>query len=111
MDEARRRILVVEDDSLVRQIIVDMLNISDYDLIEAASGHEALLLIDKRDSVYLLITDLNMPGMDGVELATKCAVFILKSRFSSSARGSTFFRRGLLQSRIDIFRNRFDCAS
>jgi CheY-like chemotaxis protein len=69
MDEARRRILVAEDDPLIREIIVDMLVMLDFDLIVAASGHEALRLIDMSDGADLLITDLNMPGMDGIELA------------------------------------------
>ena len=69
MDEVRRRILVAEDDPLVRRIIIDMLDMSDFDLIEAASGHEALRLMDIANGADLLITDLNMPGMDGIELA------------------------------------------
>lgn len=69
MSEARYRILVAEDDTIVRQIIVDTLDMCDFDLIQAASGHEALRLINKPDGVDLLITDLKMPGMDGIELA------------------------------------------
>lgn len=46
-----------------------MLDVADFDLIEAASGHEALRIIKRSGGMDVLITDLSMPGMDGIELA------------------------------------------
>ena len=66
------RILVVEDLDIVREVIVDALNLSGYEVIEAADGEAALALIEKdMDGVDLLITDIVMPRMDGKELAKR----------------------------------------
>ena len=65
----RRVILVVEDDPLVRQLVVELLSEqTDFDVHGAVGGTEVLrLLTSVRPHVVLL--DLALPGMDGVELA------------------------------------------
>jgi CheY-like chemotaxis protein len=60
----------VDDEQDVRTIIAEMLREKDYDVLEAASGHEALAASDAHPgNIDLLLTDLIMPGMTGRMLA------------------------------------------
>ncbi len=61
------KILVAEDDPEARELLVLLLGGSDYDVLEAADGIEALDLL-KSEHPDLLITDIVMPRMDGYEL-------------------------------------------
>ena len=62
------RILVVEDDKNLRRLIVTTLKRNDYETYEATNGIEALDVIEK-EYVDLVISDIMMPEMDGIELA------------------------------------------
>jgi two-component system chemotaxis response regulator CheY len=62
-----KRIVVAEDFNVSRKIIVSTLTKEGYSVMEAADGNEALGLFDGRP-VDLLITDFNMPNMNGAEL-------------------------------------------
>lgn len=63
-------ILLVDDEQDVRTIIGEMLREKNYDVLEAASGHEALAASDAHPGdIDLLLTDLIMPGMTGRMLA------------------------------------------
>ena len=65
-----RRILVVDDDKGVRDTMTGILTDLGYDVAVAADGAEALALI--QDATFgLVLTDLNMPGMDGWSLAER----------------------------------------
>jgi excisionase family DNA binding protein len=65
---ARRRILLVDDEESIRRLLSTMLE-SAYDVEIAANGETALRLLREPDAHYdLLISDLNMPGMDGLTL-------------------------------------------
>ncbi|HXR01263.1 MAG TPA: response regulator [Pseudomonas sp.] len=72
MSDPLSTILVVEDDSIVRMLIVDVLEELEYKVLEAADGKEALAFLEKQDEVIdLLMTDKGLPDMDGIELANK----------------------------------------
>lgn len=58
------QILVVDDDSQLREAIVDTLMITGYACIEASNGDEALSILLKRN-VDMVISDIQMDGMDG----------------------------------------------
>ena len=60
-------ILAVDDSASMRQMVSFTLKGAGYDVIEAADGVEALNLA-KSKSVNLVITDVNMPNMDGISL-------------------------------------------
>ena len=69
---AAETILVVEDEVLVRMVIADYLRECGYKVIEAASGDEALQILQRRDiAVDVVFSDVEMPGgMDGFALST-----------------------------------------
>jgi PAS domain S-box-containing protein len=70
----RRTILLVEDESLIRESSVEFLTRAGFDVIAAASGEEALESIKKRPGkLDLLITDIALPKMSGPELAATIA--------------------------------------
>lgn len=63
-------ILVVEDDAIVRMLIVDVLEELDYKVLEADGSEQALeILVDTASHIDLMMTDVGLPGMDGRELA------------------------------------------
>lgn len=65
-------ILVVEDDEALRKLITALLGNVGYKVLEAANGDAALELMRTRDGkVALLLTDMLMPGMSGVELSAQ----------------------------------------
>lgn len=66
----RGKILVVDDEPLVRWSVCRFLEGEGFIALEASSGPEALRLIQQED-IWILITDLMMPDMDGVELIRK----------------------------------------
>jgi CheY-like chemotaxis protein len=63
-----KRILVVDDEKAIRDILSDILNVWGYQVAVASSGIEALNLFLTR-SFDLVLTDLNMPGIDGWTVA------------------------------------------
>ena len=62
------RILLVDDEDLVRSGTAEMLSDLGYSVLEANSGAEALRLLRSGEPVDLMITDYLMPGMNGVQL-------------------------------------------
>jgi DNA-binding NtrC family response regulator len=61
------RILIVDDENIVRESLRDWLNIAGYDVDAAASGEEALPIV-KEKKITIMVTDLVMPGINGIEL-------------------------------------------
>lgn len=64
------RILIVEDEMIVRLIGSDTLADAGYEVVEAETADEALLILDQHSDIEVLFTDIRMPGsMNGLELA------------------------------------------
>ncbi|MGB3562372.1 MAG: sigma-54 dependent transcriptional regulator [Thermoanaerobaculia bacterium] len=63
----RTRVLVVDDESIIRESLRDWLTGAGYEILTAGSGEEALRLV-RQESVKIMLADLVMPGMDGIEL-------------------------------------------
>jgi len=64
-------VLVVDDDASVLEVVAAMLEDLGCDVISASSGMEALDQLRRNEHISILITDINMPGMDGHELAER----------------------------------------
>ncbi len=62
-----KTILVVDDEELIRSLLNEFLTGLDYKVIEAADG-KAGLDIFKREHIDLVISDIRMPGMSGMDL-------------------------------------------
>ena len=62
------RVLVVEDDASVRSFVSAGLAMMGFDTMEAASGEEALKILEQEEPVQIVFSDVVMPGMDGVHL-------------------------------------------
>lgn len=72
MSAAPSTILVVEDDAIVRMLIVDVLEELEYQVLEAADAEEALKIVQDTDqTIDLMMTDVGLPDMDGKQLAFK----------------------------------------
>ena len=65
------RILVVDDDESIRRYIVKLLSQSGYDVLAASSGKDALKELRTIQDVSLVILDILMPDMDGLETLTE----------------------------------------
>ena len=62
-------ILLVEDDLLVRNILVQMLTAAGYEVLENSGPREALKVFEERkDDIDLIVTDVVMPGMSGLQM-------------------------------------------
>jgi len=66
----RRLILIVEDDDDSREMLAHMIRAWDADVVVASDGVEALRQVDRRRP-DLILTDLTMPELDGLELAAE----------------------------------------
>jgi DNA-binding response OmpR family regulator len=66
--EHNLRILIVEDDPNIRQLLKDLLKTDNHDVSVAADGESALKFLQS-DRFDLLITDLGLPGISGWELS------------------------------------------
>lgn len=62
-----KRIMTVDDSATIRQMVALTLRDAGYEVVEAVDGRDALRLL-AQESVDMLITDLNMPNLDGVGL-------------------------------------------
>jgi CheY-like chemotaxis protein len=62
------RLLVVDDDPDVLEVVMQQMEAAGYSVSIAESGAGALELLDADASVELIVSDLSMPGMDGVQL-------------------------------------------
>lgn len=61
------KILIVDDEQNIRNILCETLKKDEYEIFEASSGQEAIELLDA-NSIDLMITDLVMPGKTGLDL-------------------------------------------
>ena len=70
MQKSKIVVLVVEDEPLVRMTAVDAVEEAGFEALEAANADAAIAILEKRNDIRILFTDINMPGsMDGMKLA------------------------------------------
>ena len=63
-----RTILVVEDEAIVRMLLVDALEEQGYTVLEAEDGNAALEIVASSEQIDLLVTDVGLPGINGRQL-------------------------------------------
>jgi DNA-binding response OmpR family regulator len=68
MAEQAAHIMVVDDEATARVSLAEILRLEGYQIATAASGEEALSLMDKSEPFDLMVLDIKMPGMSGLEV-------------------------------------------
>lgn len=66
-----KTILIVDDSSSMRMVVKIALERAGYAVLEAADGVEGMEKLEKAGRVNLIVSDVNMPRMDGFEFVTK----------------------------------------
>lgn len=69
-----RRILIIDDDPMIRHIVKSILSAEGHDIVEAEHGEAAAALIDAEPrpvAFSCIICDVNMPGLSGFELLSR----------------------------------------
>ncbi|MGO6999407.1 response regulator [Rhizobium leguminosarum] len=70
MKNGKAVVLVVEDSTIIRMGAVDLVISAGYEALEACDADEAIGILESRDDVDLVFTDVQMPGtMDGIKLS------------------------------------------
>jgi PAS domain S-box-containing protein len=95
-------ILVVEDEEAVRKFACRVLRLSGYEVLEASTGSQAVLLSERHPGqIHLMLTDVIMPQMNGPELASRlaCVRPQMKVLYMSGYTGDATAHGGL---RLDV---------
>ena len=79
-----KTVLIVDDSASLRTVVRLALVRAGYDVIEAADGVEGLSQLDGASKVHLIVSDVNMPKMDGIAFVTQ----VSNTRVTSSRRWS-----------------------
>jgi len=66
-----KTILIVDDSSSLRTVVRLALGRAGYDVLEAGDGVEGLSELDKAAKVHLIVSDVNMPNMDGITFVSR----------------------------------------
>jgi len=96
------KVLVVDDSRLSRGLVRDLLQVHQYQVLEASSGAEALAALERAPDIRLVITDYSMPGMDGFELtkeirrrhSKESLAIIGISAFGNNTMAARFMKNG-----------------
>jgi DNA-binding response OmpR family regulator len=94
------RIMVVDDEATLRISLAETLRLEGYEVATAASGEEALSVLSKSRPFDLMVLDLKMPGIDGLEVTETVqeqypgTVIILLTAFGTLETAIQAIRRG-----------------
>ncbi len=102
-------ILVVEDETMVRELAARTLRQFGYEVLEAGAGEDALLLFERADKVDLILTDVIMPTINGPELVDKIREThpAIKVLYMSGYTEDVLEHRGMLDSEVDYISKPF----
>ena len=59
------KVLIVDDEKLIREVIIEYLKNEEMDYLEASDGEEAVELVRKNEDISIIVMDIMMPNMDG----------------------------------------------
>ncbi len=85
-----KRILIVDDNLMMRRLIRNVFREDNYIIKEARNGMEGLKLIDK-DSYDLVITDIVMPEMEGIEFIIRLKKNFPKTKIIAISGGQPYY--------------------
>ncbi|HXC54879.1 MAG TPA: PAS domain-containing protein [Rhizomicrobium sp.] len=94
-------VLVVEDEAVVRLLIVEVLNDLGYRALEAADGPSALRILQSQQRIDLLVSDIGLPGLNGRQLADAARAtrpdlkVLFMTGYAENAAGSAFLEPGM----------------
>ena len=70
MNNGKAVVLIVEDSTIIRMGAVDLVLAAGYEALQASNADEAIRVLESRNDIDLVFTDVQMPGtMDGMKLA------------------------------------------
>jgi PAS domain S-box-containing protein len=103
-------VLVVEDEPVVRGVLLEMLAEQGYRTLEAVDGPSGLAILNSGQRVDLLVTDVGLPGMNGRQLADQARETRpdLKVLFITGYAGSAAVSDGVLQPGMEMITKPFD---
>jgi PAS domain S-box-containing protein len=103
-------VLVVEDEPVVRGVIVEMLQDQGYRPLEAVDGPAGLRILQRGERVDLLVTDVGLPGMNGRQLADQARESRpgLKILFITGYAENVAIAQGFLQPGMEMITKPFD---
>jgi PAS domain S-box-containing protein len=103
-------VLVVEDEPVVRSVILEMLQDHGYRTLEAVDGPSGLRILSQGERVDLLVTDIGLPGMNGRELADYARELRpdLRILFITGYAENTAMAGGFLLPGMDMITKPFD---
>jgi PAS domain S-box-containing protein len=107
-------ILLVEDESQIRQLAKTILETLGYRVLEASSPGEAIVLCEKHPrSIHLLLTDMVMPNMNGKELEGKIRAMMPRVRtlFMSGYTGDVIAQHGVFDETVHFLPKPFSVRS
>jgi CheY-like chemotaxis protein len=107
--EAETGILVVDDDPDVRQIVSEYLEYRGYGVLQAGNGSEALDVLRDNPALRLVISDVRMRGLSGLELAARAAqdypdvrIILISGYFQAQAIGPRFLKKPFTMQQLDV---------
>jgi PAS domain S-box-containing protein len=103
-------VLVVEDEPVVRGVIVEMLQDQGYRTLQAVDGPSGLRLLRLNERIDLLVTDVGLPGMNGRQLADQARETRpgLKILFITGYAENVAIAKGFLQPGMEMITKPFD---
>jgi DNA-binding response OmpR family regulator len=107
MTEARKRVLVVDDERAILTVLGIKLRVSGYDVMTASNGKEALALI-KSMRPDMVLLDVIMPGMDGfdvleeVRAVSRLPVIVFSARLENAQKALSLGADDFLTKPLDV---------
>jgi hypothetical protein len=103
-------VLVVEDELVVRSVVIEMLRDQGYRVLHAVDGPSALTVLRDSERIDLLLTDVGLPGINGRQLADQARETrpALKVLFMTGYAESAAIAGGFLQPGMDMITKPFD---